>query len=694
MKIGSNHGGVLLAVTVFVGILAIAAASVMQLSLSSNKLSQRNELRARARAVAESELELLYYSFSKKVTEGKQLPDIANQLATDGLSDSADIPTTLRDPFLQLHRSDNAGGGWRIYRSFKYDDSIGVVFGIIPNSKKTGSFAYYNAKIIVRPPANSALASNDKDGNDIYQDHPADDPMAVRIGRHMMTSTTSIFQYNVFYQNDLEFTPGGQTVLDGDIASNGNAYLAAVSGASLTIGGQVRYLLHSYFNKDIGNLATDFTHTLRKPGTYNPGNTLVDPTFTGFDATTGDYATSPLNTQVETMTEKENLLGGADANVIAKTNPSLFGPTDTPANLADAINNVYRSVLAPPPSVAAPSEYPGGTVLSSVADDPSISALRLYNRAKDSSGLIVTVNSSGAVESITQDGVVKSSGALWDAVTAGGVVTNKGAVHDWREGKDVATTEVDVGKLKTALEANYTDFSGIFYVNLKNATADVPAAVRLVNAETTPHPNFDPTSSSSAHNDPKASSGFSVCTNGGLYVKGNYNTTALTDSSGTAYVNPAMLMGDAVTVLSQDWNDSNSTQPLDTSRIATASDITFKGESLSRTMVVAAGILTGFVPASTSHPSGGAQNLVRYLEAWQAPDGTNAYNVKFYGSMGSLFNSRYFVAPIDSNGGVGSVYRQPKVRTFSFNSTLKLRPPQGTPTITRFSRGNFFLWTK
>jgi hypothetical protein len=707
MKLESKHGGVLLAVTVFIVILAIGVASVMELSLSNNKLSQRNEVRARARAVAESELELLYHAFSTKVAEGNGLAVIGDLLAADGICDNTNVPTTLRAPFLQLHWQDNAGGGWRVYRSFMYDAPIGTVFGIIPGSKKTGRYAYYNSKIIVRPPVNSPFASNDSSGNDLYAGHPENDPMAVRIGRHMTTSTTSIFQYNVFYQGDLEMAPGGDTVLDGDIASNGNTYLSAVDGGSLTIKGQVRYLRSTttnptYFNKDASNVSIDLAHTLRKPGTYNPGNTLLDPVFPFFDATAADYATSTLNTQIETMSEKENLLGGADANVIATRNPGLFGPTDTPANLAAAINNVYRSVLAPPPDKAAAAEYPSGTDLVAQADDTTISALRLYNRAARNNGLIITIGSSGAIESITKDGAVITSGTagtLFNAISTS-VVTNQGTVYDWREDKNIVTTQVDVGALKTALETYYTEsdpahpgFSGVLYVNLKNSTTSNPAALRLVNGATTPHPKFAPGDPNPVLGDPKNSAGFSVATNGALYVKGNYNTTSLgTDSvTGTQVINPAMLMGDAVTVLSDSWNDAKAANPL-SARLATASDTTFNNQTLTRTLVVAAGILTGFVPATEYHPSGGAQNLVRYLEDWKQTAGTTDCKVQFYGSMGSLFDSRYFTAPIDSNGGVGSVYKPPSTRTFTFNSSLKLRSPQGTPTITQFSRGNFFLW--
>jgi hypothetical protein len=649
--------------------------------------------------VAESELEYLYHAFSTKVTDGVAVGLIGNSLAADGICDNTDIPTTLRAPFLQSHWLDNASAGWRVYRSFVYDTTIGTIFGIIPGTKKTGQYSYYNAKIIVRPPASSPFASNDDHGNDIYATNPADDPMAVRIGRRMTTSTTSIFQYNVFYQGDLEMTPGGNTVLDGDIASNGSVYLAASQGAgnSLTIKGQVRYLLSTasdpmYFNKDASNVGVDFSHTLRKPGTFGSGAAALDPTFPLFDASAHDYATSPANTQVETMTEKENLLGGADATDIAKRNPTLFGPSDTPENLAAAINNVYRSVLSPPPDKAAAAEYPSGADLAA-PDDVSIAALRLYNRAANNNGLIITIGSTGAVESITKDGTQITSGALWSAIT-GSVVTTPPPMYDWREDKNIAITQVSVSALNTALAANYSDFNGILYVNLKNSTSSSPAALRLVDGAITPHPGFDPASSDPVKADPANSSGFSVATNGGLYVKGNYNTAPIVSGSGTSYVNPAMLMGDAVTVLSESWSDTHATDSFtaldysNSARLATASATTFNGAALDHTMVVAAGILTGGVEATTYHPSGGAQNLVRYLEDWYHTD----TKVQFYGSMGSLFDSRYFTAPIDSNGGTHAVYTPPSARTFTFNSSLKLRSPQGTPTITAFSRGNYFLW--
>ena len=100
---------------------------------------------------------------------------------------------------------------------------------------------------------------------------------------------------------------------------------------------------------------------------------------------------------------------------------------------------------------------------------------------------------------------------------------------------------------------------------------------------------------------------------------------------------------------------------------------------------MAAGILTGATPATATTASGGAQNLVRFLEDWYTPSSA----VKFYGAIGRLFNSTQFTRPFVTGTGV---YQQPALRTFSFNKTLKSQVTPGAPEIADFSRGSFFVW--
>jgi hypothetical protein len=134
-------------------------------------------------------------------------------------------------------------------------------------------------------------------------------------------------------------------------------------------------------------------------------------------------------------------------------------------------------------------------------------------------------------------------------------------------------------------------------------------------------------------------------------------------------------MADAVTVLSTAWTDSAVSTAI-TSRVA-ASGLT----------TIAAGILTGATSATGTSASGGAQNLVRFLEDWYTPSAA----VRFYGSIGRLFDSTHMIRPFKTGTGV---YVQPALRTFAFNNSLKTQTTPGAPQITGFSRGGFFTWSR
>lgn len=674
MKSTQQRGSVLLTTMFFILLLTVSAAVVLDMALNSYKLSQRNDLRAKARAVAESELENLYYQVKFMIVASSINPsDIPTQLSSSSynLADSGTDPRTDRTAFLVAQQADN----WIVRRSVAVEQ--GPVLGTIPNTTKTGTFTYFLIRIEVLPPATSPYAGS----------------VAVRIGRHVYTSTSPIFQYNIFSQGDLEFLPGGPTVIEGDIAANGSIYMAAQNSASasLTISGQVRYLSSGYFNSDS---AGDTIY--REVGSFNTAagtTTTVANANLGLKAplaSDGVTALTATSSQLETMDAPENLLGGLDATALAKqygitsasTYNGLFGnisadPTTAASSyatqLASSENLVYRSMVAPPPSAvyaaaaAATSaqqpgvisaEYPAYSTLSgigAVTDDPNVSALRAYNKA----GLVIAIGADGTTVSVTSNAATINS----TIATAVQAAITSATMYDQREGRTVAISQIDVATLKTAIEtympstSTTSAFNGLLYVYLANSSSTAPAAVRLVNGSATPNSG--------------TAGGFSVATNGGLYVKGNYNTTT---TSGGIY-NPAMLMSDAVTVLSSAWTDSTVSTAI-TSRVAT-----------SGTTTIAAGILTGATSATSTSASGGAQNLVRFLEDWYTPSAS----VRFYGSIGRLFDSTHMTRPFKTGTGV---YIQPALRTFAFNNSLKTQTTPGAPQITGFSRGGFFTWSR
>jgi hypothetical protein len=671
MKISDQRGSLMIITMVFVIILTIAATSVLQLSATAYRLSMRNQLQAEARAVGESEMEYLYFRFKSQVLAGTAAQGAPGELAIAGVCDNSADPTTTFTPFLAAHNT----AGWRVKRSLITDRYLQNER--FPGTTKEGNFTYLIAHIEIIPPASSPFGTTAN----------------VRIGRRFMNSSAPIFQYSIFFQGDLEFNPGGSitTTISGDVVANGSIYMGPQSGGTMMLNGKVRYLGDHYFNVTSGG-ATIYSN----PDTLTPPVTLVAPTF----------ATSQ-SSQLETLDEPENLLGGIDVTATAIGRPDLFGPsgrTDTSVwtgtDLATAENNIYRSLIVPPPSAStygsATSEYPNALVTT--ADDSVISVQRAHNKAK----LVITVNGNA----ITFTKINPVNGVSTDATLdfnnplSSPVITYTGlpilpnwtkSVFDLREGKNVTIVEIDVSVLKAKLTAararltstadlaiGYFDFQGLLYVNLIGASSNTPAAVRLIKASSLPF--------NSAVSNVSGLGGFSVATNGGIYVVGDYNTTAPLvgglpvyprSEDGSAGFVPAMLIADCITLLSAGWNDANAGSAL-ASRVAVPN----ASDPADLTMALNAGLLTGNKPSTPIKTSGGAQNLVRYLEDW------TGRNVSFYGSIGRLFTSNIFVA---SYGGVGSIYNQPN-RSFGFDHNILLYAPPGTPNTTSFSRGSFFTW--
>jgi hypothetical protein len=734
----SNRGSVLLMTLILVTSLAIIAYSIYDLALGAYRLSLRNEYRARAKVLADSELDYAFFRLENAMmsgTEAKNVPwalhDIchvsgdsqtASQLGSQQGGNTVNLALVTPDPrdhpfvvtllpaetvvesTLTGDRSVIYGntpdtGNWQIKRSITYD-STAQAGGSIYN--------YFTVEVEVTSGPGCPIYTN------------------LHLGRHMNNSVTSIFGKNIFAQGDLDFSPDGNTIINGDIAANGNITMGAhaVKGSTLTINAGVYYLQGDQLNT---------TGPIVEAGqTIN-----IDPPTWG----------SPGKQQVFTMDKAMNLLGGLNASDIAQKYGSgvgatnLFGAipdgaTSTDPALLAAENLVYRSVIAPPPTAVAAtagqygngasyqSEYPGATNLSALqamVDDPGIGALRSYNRA----GLIVTVNgdNSYTITAGPPNGKNDITSSI-NTAAGGQIVTTKTPdasgtlvplqMYDLREANNVAIAQIDVGLLNTAL-TNPTIaaqlpngvFNGVLYVYLAGSSSTTPAAARLVNGAQTPNNGAAGTASAT---------GFTVATNGGLYVKGDYNTvtsngallvdtTTGQETPGHGAINPAALMADAITVLSPHWDDTvvaADTNPMDTadSRVAApAGTIVTPGIKMTGfTQTIAAGILTGDTKMDSSGNavySGGGDNLVRFLEDWNYCYTPNIVN--FYGSFGRLFGSQDFTGQWWSPSGDPSdphsyIYNYPSQRVYSFDSQLKESPPPCTPNTTAYSRGDVFTW--
>ena len=159
-----------------------------------------------------------------------------------------------------------------------------------------------------------------------------------------------------------------------------------------------------------------------------------------------------------------------------------------------------------------------------------------------------------------------------------------------------------------------------------------------------------------------------------MYVEGNYNadgdlnTDSPTEpddpeSFGNPGANseaPAALIADAITFLSENWDDANSNSAL--------------SERKASNTEVSAAIMTGVVPSGKdgqSSYSGGVENLPRFLEDWK----TDPVTFAIRGSMVALFESEV----ANEGWGKSDVYRAPQ-RAWGFHSRFgEGELPPGTP---------------
>jgi hypothetical protein len=168
--------------------------------------------------------------------------------------------------------------------------------------------------------------------------------------------------------------------------------------------------------------------------------------------------------------------------------------------------------------------------------------------------------------------------------------------------------------------------------------------------------------------------GLTVVTENPVYVQGNYNAT---DTSVTGASVPAAVIGDAITILSNAWSDSDSflapNDPAGRPAINTGyrfAAVAGKGRSFD--WPAWATTSSPFV-GSIFGTDGGVGNFLRYIEDWNASGRTILYK----GSIVSLFINRQATGTFKC---CTNVYKW-GVRTYSFDTNF-LTPtllPAGTP---------------
>ena len=367
-----------------------------------------------------------------------------------------------------------------------------------------------------------------------------------------------VFQFAVFYNGLMEYTWCATLAVNGRTHANGNIFISAASGNTLTF------------------------------------NTLV--TTTG-----GVYQTNWDNHTAASMGPTHFATNNAAGTPGYTTNVAVLQLPIGTNNTAAAV----REVIQMPPA--------GEGTNSALAN------MRYYNKA---GVVVLVSNTSVTVSVKTSITDTPTNLVEYFAPTNKYIPTNfpwliisTNTFTDFREiSKRVKATTIDVGVLKNWLPTNafiaskFTAGSGqypnIWYIaDLRDQTSAELAAVRLTNGAVIP------TNAATSG----APTGWTLATPNPLYVQGHFNCYDPTKlaTSDTSKTFPCSLVSDALTILSTSWNDSTSG----------AASSTLGSRGATPTTVNAA-VLTGVVYSNptdwtdTNHFSGGVMNLPRLLEDW------------------------------------------------------------------------------
>jgi hypothetical protein len=725
-------------------ILTFAAAGILSYSLTTYRNSVRQAALDQGKEIADSEMENLYYNWKNLLLKKTSVSAVVGDLS------ALQASTTPFDQTLV-----NTAHPWSVTRFLQYNKigtNSGAATGIVAGTNQVGNIYFYLAET-------SATVNLPLLGNVTYKS-----------GRTFEYSNTSLFQFAVFYQGNLEVGAGSNMTIGGPVSTNASAYLGAQYNNgqpfTLSLTDMVYYFQDYNGAADPLSGATDYI-PLTTPS-LDPN--LVDPVYNPGAADTPVQA-APANQaaqraiQVSHLASQASFVGGVDvAADIA--NPAYAAAYTNLQGQVDP-NEIYRAVIAPPPVDASNNLLP---------EDQTVAGSRMYNTA----GIVITItqntNPNGSVPTTgpggnttincgispwatnppSQANLTMYNNETWAQPivnpTASGttypVVTSvRQVIQDPREVLNGSTgvnlTTVDIGALNIALQTGAmtnpdlaTNYNGVVYVydNSNNSTdnshsnqpplggvASPPGnlnGILLTNGSTTPYftdQNGIPL-------------GFSVVSDNGVYVQGDYNKTQHSINGSQLYDNPASVMGDAVTVVSAGWNTGTAISAsaggtavtMFTSREAVESGTTQPTPSAGNPinaldlgtpdgMTVNAAILTGNTPTTGNSTSGGAQNLVRMIEDWYYPyttygqgnenvPGGTGMTLTLNGSLGQIFTSKYFSGAYASgtqNGlGTGNrVYLQPQTRSFKFDPVFKAGyTPASSPSTTGFARGPFFNW--
>jgi hypothetical protein len=481
-----------------------------------------------------------------------------------------------------------------------------------------------------------------------------------------------LFQFAVFYNMDLEIDPGAAMTVVGAVWSNGGIWSGTPNVSySSTVGAVGKVYYHDGVNSTPG---TDpFCTNKVDSGGVSSGTPSGNFTYT--PTSSNDRITMPIGTNNDPATVAA-LIGIPPAPYTMNTaNAYTTNGLVYFANAADLYLTNFSTGIAM-------SGPPKGTNMILYYQDVNQGAGQYQTQLPYD--FYVITNTTGTnhrtfVTNYVATNILTSSTSTNINITniwyAGYSWLTNVYFVDWREGwnsgsaKTVQTVQIDLQQFNIWL-TNSTTYSngGSYYNNLCNQsnhkshpidsiyiyngvllTGTVLPGVRVKNGGMLPTQT--------------APKGFTVATAMPLYVYGDYNASNTSGSSlgknSTSYTWPAGLIGDSITILSDNWNDS-----------------TFTKLPTPTTTTVNAAMVEGIVRSTNGIYCGGLENFLRLLENW-----SSSIPLWYNGSIVVMFPSQIAT---NYQQPTGNYYNAPK-RNWAFDTNFNQQV--GLPPLTPQAKG-------
>ena len=641
----SQSGWVLSMTLAFLVVTLIVFASIMYWISSNAKVTQRNNL----------------FNMSQAAAQGACEITIA-QMDRDFIYQSINNTNVYMPLVTNINQS-----GWPV--QFKFSDTNGnpnqIAVSIYPQNWAT-NFVALNSQF---SGLYAAVAQCDLYAMATTSATNAGYNMSAIVHESAQLAAIPVFQFGVFYNLDLDIGNGQTMTMNGKVHCNGTIWMCPQ--ALMTFNDDVEA---SVIVTNADNPSDEQNHT--------------------FSASNLKYVIT-LN----------NPVSGAD---------SLNMP------ISGGSSNVESILNLPPAGVAAPAAaayYPTNQIYLYNECDLIIS--NAWNGTSGALGTNITIfyqdnnQSGGPLFQLTNNEICTfqriSSPTNWPpywttnsqfrpftnyaatpVASSFPFVTNVTFV-DWREGynggsgppKNVQAVQIDVSLLKAWLAD--TSKEGYKYNQICGGPAGVTGnkghgidsiyvynsvpltnppvnqmlpAVRMINGQQMP-----------------SAKGLTVATPMPIYVLGDYNVTrdgvnfSRTPVGNTTYTYPSSLLGDAMTILSNGWQDTNTSNLPGTSSATTVNTACFEG------------IVPSITVGGVKHYSGGLENFIRLLESWGST--TLTYN----GSIVVMFQSIYATNYWHVTGN----YYNPPSRQWGFDTNFMSQSgmPPCAPQAKAIIRGNW-----